>query len=260
MIPAAAARLRRRPVVLMYHGFSAGPRENDPYDLFVADAALRAQLSMLQSHGWCPLDLDGYLAALDGGTGGRAFLVTIDDGFDSVLSVGAPVLAEAGVPSVLFIPPAVLNGASRWLDAMPAEPMLTDDELRTLVASGVEVGGHGWDHSSMVAMTDEELLRNTRETRERLADLTGTAPRAFAYPFGYYDERALRAVERAGYSVAFSVYEDSGRFAVSRSDVKPNDSLAALRVKLVPGYRVVWRAAGAIKPLRRGLRRLAQRA
>ena len=247
--------MRHRPVVLMYHGF--GETSADPYDLFVAEPALRSQLDYLARRRWRPLDLDGYLAAWSRGRAGRDYLVTIDDGFTSVATVAAPVLANRGVPSVLFVPPALLGGTTAYLGKSPTEPLLDGDALRELPATGMEIGVHGLDHTSLAGLSDADLLRHTREAREALADVVGTPPRAFAYPFGDWDARAAKAVEAAGYDVAFSVYDDGGRYAVSRVDVKPHDTLTALRVKLLPGYRVLWRAAGHAKPLRRALRTLA---
>lgn len=251
--------IRRRPVSLMYHGFSAGPRADDPYDLFVSADTLDAQLGWLAAQGWRALDLDGYLAAWERGRAGRDYLVTIDDGFTSVANVGAPVLARHRVPSVLFVPPALVGATTHYLDETPDEAILDADALRDLPRQGIEVGVHGLDHTTMLGLSDAELEKQTRGAREALADLIGTLPRSFAYPFGDFDDRAVRAVAQAGYDVGFSVYADAGRHAISRVDVKPKDTLAALRVKLVPGYRVIWRAAGTVKPLRRALRSVAWR-
>lgn len=252
--------LRWRPTVLMYHGFSRGYRTDDPYDLNVSDDNVTAQLGHLQGQGWKALDLDGYLRALDtNGLPGRSYLVTIDDALQSVADVGADVLAAAGVPSVLFTPPGLLGQTTRWLDQQPNEPILSAAGLRELSDAGMEMGVHGWDHETMAGMSEVDLRRNTVTARETVADVTGVLPRAFAYPFGDYDERAIQAVARAGYEVAFSVYTDAGQHAISRVDVKPDDSLRAFRLKLVPRYRLLWRAVGVAKPVRRLLRRTAQR-
>lgn len=253
---------RRRPTVLMYHGFSAGRRADDPYDLHVSDTALREQLWHLRAAGWTTLDLDGFLAALDGGVcPPRSVLVTIDDALTSVVDIGVPVLREAGVPAVLFAPAALVGGTTTWLAEQPDEPILTGEQLRAVQDDGVEIGVHGWDHASMAGMSDADLRRSTREARDTLADATGRRPRAFAYPYGDYDARAAAAVAAAGFEVGFSVYRDGGRHALSRTDVKPSDSVTALRLKLAcgPRYRAMWRAAGLARPVRRLLRAGAQR-
>lgn len=242
----------------MYHGFSVGPTTPTTAPSRICPYAPSSP--HLRSHRWKALDLDGYLRALDSrGRSDRAYLVRIDDALQSVAEVGAPVLAEASVPSVLFAPSGLLGGRTAWLVEQPDEPILSAEALRDLQPLGVEIGVHGWDHSSMAGMTDADLRRNTVDAREAVADATGTAPRAFAYPYGDYDARAIDAVARAGYLIAFSVYTDDGLHALSRSDVKPDDSVTAFLCKLIPRYRAVWRAVGQVKPVRRLLRVGAQR-
>lgn len=254
--------LRRHPTALMYHGFRTDPTAPDPYDLAVLDTAFADQLAWLTSRGWTALDLDGYVAArAAGGLRSRSFLVTIDDALTSVLTTGAPLLAAAGIPAVLFPPPALLGETTTWLALQPDMPILTPDELREVASMGIEIGVHGWDHTTLLGMSDAELHQATAEARDAVADVTGRVPRAFAYPFGDYDSRAIAAVRAAGFELAFSVYDDRGPHAISRTDVKPGDSLTAFGVKLACGarYRQVWRAVGTVKPLRQQLRRVAQR-
>jgi peptidoglycan/xylan/chitin deacetylase (PgdA/CDA1 family) len=253
---------RRRPTVLMYHGFSVGSRADDPYDLHVSDTQLALQLDHLRRSRWTTVDLDRYLSVLDGAScPSRSVLVTIDDALRSVLDVAAPLLAAAGVPAVLFVPPGLLGGTTTWLQQQPREPLLDGEGLRAAQQHGIDIGVHGWDHSSMAGMSDADLRRSTVQARDAVADVTGRRPRAFAYPYGDHDRRAVAAVAAAGYEVGFSVYKDAGRHALSRTDVKPRDSVAALRLKLAcgPRYRVAWRAAGVVGPTRRLLRVGAQR-
>jgi peptidoglycan/xylan/chitin deacetylase (PgdA/CDA1 family) len=251
---------RSRPVVLMYHAFATSPRPDDPYALFVTETALRDQLGFLRAHRWASLNLDGYLAVLDGRSGRqRAVLFTVDDGYASFAEIAAPLLAAAAIPSLLFVSPAVVGLRSAWMAELPDEPIVDVARLRELRDLGVEVGVHGWDHTSMVGMSPRELLRHTKEARERLADLTGVLPRAFAYPYGAFDEPARRAVQAAGFQVGFSVFRDAGRHAISRVDVNARDGLRSFRLKLLPGYRRLWRLAGSVPNLRGGVGRLLRR-
>jgi peptidoglycan/xylan/chitin deacetylase (PgdA/CDA1 family) len=241
-----------RPVALMYHGFAKARRAHDRENLLVPEAALRAQLDLLLSRRFAALDLDGFLAALDGRVPpGRSFLLTADDGYRSFGEIAAPLLAAARVPSLLFVPPALLGGTSSWVPGLEDEPLLAPDALRDLAGMGVEVGVHGLDHRSLVGLSDRELARQTRDARALVADLTGTVPRAFAFPFGAWDRRACLAVADAGFEVAFSVFDDAGRYAISRVDVNATDNLQSFRLKLTPGYRRWWRASGRLGPVRR---------
>lgn len=252
--------MKLRPSVLMYHGFADGVREYDPFAMFVSADALEAQLTFLLRSGRRPLDLDAYIATRQRPRRpSRSFLITIDDGFESVADIAAPILRRFGVPAVLFVPPAKIGGHSDWMTELPDEPILTAERLRDLRASGVELGVHGLDHRDLVGLDDRELRRQTVEARDLMADMTGIRPRSFAYPRGAHDERARAAVRGAGFDVAFTVFGGRGDHAVPRIDIAAVDTMRTVRMKMVPGYRSIWRAAGHAPTARRLARRLVTR-
>jgi peptidoglycan/xylan/chitin deacetylase (PgdA/CDA1 family) len=252
--------IRPRPVVLMYHAFTNRRRDDDPYKLFVTEGALRDQIRYLRDHRWATLNLDQYLLALDGGPRlRRSVLFTADDGYASFVTIAAPLLAASAIPSLLFVAPDLVGLRSSWMPELPNEPIADITMLRDLAAFNVEVGVHGWDHTAMVAMSERELLRHTTEARERVAEMTGYLPRAFAYPYGAFDEPARRAVQAAGFQVGFSVFRHAGRYAISRVDVNARDTARSFRVKLLPGYRRMWHAIGSVPQVRGRVGRLIHR-
>lgn len=250
----------RTPVVLMYHGFAEARRDDDPENLFVPVGAFEEQLDHLLERGWTPLDLDAYLAARrDGVAPRKSFLVTIDDGLESVATLAAPVLAARSVPFVLFVCAGLMGRTAWWLPQPADSPILCADELgRLLGEAPMEIGGHGYDHTHMLEMSPAELTRQTDEVRSLLEELSGAPVRAFAYPYGSHDADARDAVRDAGYDVAFSVFDDLGRLAISRVDVNATDTLASFRLKLIPHYRTWWRAMGRLGVLRRAVRRILE--
>lgn len=252
-------RLVHDPLVLMYHGFAEVAPAHDPYCLVVTRDRLAEQLGVLCRGERIGVGLDGYLDALASPRRPRRVLVTIDDGYQSVADIAAPMLSEAGVPALLFVPPGRLGGTSAWMDDFADEALMDADTLRRMPAFGIEIGCHGWDHTVMVGLSDTDLRRHTVEARDALADLTGTVPRTFAYPEGRFDARALDAVRAAGFEIAFSVHSDEGRFAISRVDVNSTDTPSTFRLKMLPGYRRLWRLGNRATVVRRTVRRVAQR-
>ena len=235
---------RHAPRVLMYHYFGTAPGP-DPEKLFVDRPTFAAQLDHLSSNGWHALSLDEYLKALDGApTPRRSYLLTIDDGHESVGRLAAPLLHERGVPSVLFVCPGLWGDRARWTQAYPDERLSPAEELAALPALGMELGVHSWDHTRMVGMDAATLEKHVRRSHTALQAETGVSARSFAYPFGTHDLAARTAVAAAGYDVAFAVAREHGRFAVDRVFVQSTDSLTAFRLKLSGGYRVVSRAGG----------------
>lgn len=250
-------RRGRRPVVLMYHGFCEQPLDEDPENLFVETRALEEQMRFLLDRGWTPLTLQHWLdiRAHRRPRPPRSFLLTIDDAFDSVADLAAPVLARLGVPCVLFVPVGRSGLTAEWLP-VPADVAILDRErLRSLDPGLVEIGVHGWDHTSMSGCGADQLTRQVDRGRDELAAWFGHPPRAFAYPFGDHDEKARAAVSSAGFDVAFSVFDDVGGMAISRVDVNATDTLRSFRVKTFPSYRRLWRMSRRVAPVRRMIRR-----
>jgi peptidoglycan/xylan/chitin deacetylase (PgdA/CDA1 family) len=256
VIRSAFAHSGRRPVVLAYHGFTLAARDDDPENLFVTLAAFERQLDYLLDHGWTPLDVPQFLAALDGGRNGKSFLLTIDDGFESVANLAIPALRARAVPTLFFVPAGLVGATADWLPSPPDERLVDAQRLRALAQDPhVEVGAHGFEHVDMRGLDSRQLARQTEDACRALGDITRTPIKAFAYPYGAHDAAARQAVARAGCVLGFSVFDDEGRFAISRVDVNATDTLASFRLKLVPGYRTWWRATGRVAVVRRLLRR-----
>lgn len=247
-----------RPPVLCWHAFATDPGP-DPHAVIVQRSALTAQLRLLTRMDPVGLDLDGWLAqrARQRSAG---VLLTVDDALRSAVEIGLPDMLSAGRRPVLFVSPGHLGGTSTWMTHQRDLPVASADEIAALARDGVEIGVHGFDHEDMRDLDEARLRWHTVEAAAAVADITGVRPRAFAYPFGWWDERAREAVHRAGYAVAFSLYTSGGLLAVTRADVSPPDTTVSLRLKLLPGYRTVWRAAEPVSILRRGVRRVTSAA
>jgi peptidoglycan/xylan/chitin deacetylase (PgdA/CDA1 family) len=234
------------PICLVYHGFCRARPADDPSHLLVLETEFERQLALLDRRSFRPVDLDGFLAARQNGGGRRPYLLTLDDGYVSVLDIAAPILARRKQPALLFVPPAMLG------EETSPERIVSADELRELQRSGFEIGAHGLDHRRLVGLSEDELRRQCSEARERLADLLGTLPRAFSYPYGAFDTAACRAVAAAGFEVGFAVDRSAGIHALPRIGVYGRDGAAVFRLKLLVGQR-------GVRQLRRGAALLRRR-
>jgi peptidoglycan/xylan/chitin deacetylase (PgdA/CDA1 family) len=240
-----------RPLILMYHGFGRRPPAGDPHHLFVPPEDLERQLRFL-TRAWRPLDLSAYIAGWDRGRWpARSFLITMDDGYTSVLDTAAPLLLRFRVPAVLFVPPGRLGGSSGWMHEMETERILSAEQLKELSSFGIDIGVHGMDHTLLPGLTEDALEVQVAGAREALADLTGVRPTAFAYPQGLFDQAAVRAVRRAGYAVGFAVLEGDDRYTVTRRPITPRDSIVTFAAKTLPGFEHVWRLTSGNRSVRR---------
>lgn len=94
--------------------------------------------------------------------------------------------------------------------------MMNEEQLRILAASPlIEIGGHTCTHPSLPQLSESEQEEEIATSRRILQDITGQEITSFAYPYGHYDERSPRAVERAGFKRACIV---GGGLVRSNSD------------------------------------------
>ena len=96
---------------------------------------------------------------------------------------------------------AELREGAPWVHV--AAPQLAAADVRALRDAGVEVGNHTWSHPCLDRCADGEPERQVERAHDRLTELLGAAPRAFAYPNGNHDPRAEAVLTRLGYAAGF---------------------------------------------------------
>jgi len=88
---------------------------------------------------------------------------------------------------------------------------ITTSELTTMLKSGaVELASHTVSHPILMYLSSEALEYELQHSKNELEDFSGKTVHSFCYPNGLpgdYDKRTLLAVNRAGYSMAFSSNE-----------------------------------------------------
>ncbi len=91
-------------------------------------------------------------------------------------------------------------------DRSSSQPM-SWDQLREMLAAGIEFGAHTVSHPVLSQCDDDALRRELVDSKERLEQETGGPVQVMSYPFGYsddYDARALSAAQAAGFQLAAS--------------------------------------------------------
>jgi glycosyltransferase involved in cell wall biosynthesis/peptidoglycan/xylan/chitin deacetylase (PgdA/CDA1 family) len=236
-------------VVLGYHAIAdlAGERVLSEYGVPAKQFA--AQLDALRSAGWSFIDLDRLRAGLRGESKlpKRAILLTFDDGYESVLTEGVPVLGGRGIPAVLFALTDKIGGVNDWDEPGPkgAQRLLDAEGLRALADAGVNVQSHGATHRRLTKLDAAALEQELRGSREHLRSLGFAEPVAFAYPFGVWSPEVAAAVKDAGYELAFTV--DPGvadgsenPYALPRVEVLAADGPRTVRIKARTAAWPAW--------------------
>lgn len=247
-----------RAVVLGYHAIASLPDDPVLGRYCVAPERFAAQLDRLARTGWNFVDLDAVLAALRGERTlpRRAVLVTFDDAYEDLLQVAAPILEARGIPAVAFAVAGQLGGRNEWdCEKGATELRLLDAAgLKELAARGVEVGGHTVTHPSLPEVSADRLRDELAGCAERLEAAGLPRPRAFAYPFGRWNDGVAAAVREAGYEVAFTtdwglVRSGVDPHALPRLAVHDDDSASKLFLKVATAP-LRWKLRSALGRLR----------
>jgi peptidoglycan/xylan/chitin deacetylase (PgdA/CDA1 family) len=226
-------RARSTTLILCYHGVS----DAWEHALSVRPAALERQLRSLLFRRYKPV------TAAEALKGGRKVLhVTFDDAFRNVANA-LPALERLRVPATVFACAAYAADGRplqvpRLAEEVRSHPehvaTMTWDELRALAERGVEIGSHTLTHRNLPTLSDAELDRELRESRQLFETELGRPCRYLAYPWGEHDERIRAATRKAGYEAAFALRggADGGDpYAVPRIDLYRKDHLLRAMLK-----------------------------
>ncbi len=203
---------RHRPdhgevLVLCYHAVS----DEWPSRLAVTCEQLESHVGRLIKRGYEGVTFSD---AVLGDPEGKRVAVTFDDGYESMLTAAAPVLANLGVPATVFVPtdfpdakPLSWTGISEWAGGPHARELdaLTWDQIRELERAGWEIGSHTCSHPRLPTLDDEALSAELVDSRAVLERELGHPVRSIAYPYGAVDERVILATRDAGYLTGASL-------------------------------------------------------
>jgi peptidoglycan/xylan/chitin deacetylase (PgdA/CDA1 family) len=245
-------------LVLCYHGVSEGW----PSDLAVTPERMERQLESLVNRGYRGAT---FTAAVTERSHEHTIVVTFDDGYSSVRSLAAPILARLGLPGTVFVTtqfvgsdePMSWPGIEQWLNGQWANELLPMDEgeLRALADSGWEVGSHTHTHPYLPELTDSALREEMEQSKQALERVLQRTCSAVAYPYGAWDDRVVRAAANAGYRAGGTL---PGRLHAQhplswpRVYVGRRDGDSRFFLKVYPIFRwtrstPVWRAVDAAR-------------
>lgn len=138
-----------------------------------------------------PQILDG---AIDYST--QSAILTFDDGYEDFYTDVFPLLKKYNMRATLYI---ITNYIGK-------KGFLNETQIRELIDSDlVEIGSHTQDHIYLKVSPKDYADEQIRESKKTLEAMFNIKVKTFAYPYGAFNEYALSAVQRTGYTAAVSV-------------------------------------------------------
>ena len=193
-----SAEVTERSINLTFHGIGEPPRPLDPGEASV----------------W--VSLETFFAVLDRVAERADVGISFDDGNVSDIEQALPGLHERGLRGTFFVVAGRL-GTPHFLD---------EDNVRSLVAAGMEIGCHGMRHRPWRGLDGSALHEELVEAKAILENVAGHPVTRAACPFGSYDRRVLGTLRRSGYHHVYTSDRGmarSGSFVQARNSVGPGD-------------------------------------
>jgi len=226
----ATAVVRHRSVslcgtrTLMYHDLGDGSPSRDIYAL--SPSLFRAQMETVTE--WVASQQLHFVSL--GSDPQPGIAITFDDGYQSTLSVAAPLLVRLGIPFHVFATRSYcLSGNTRYL---------TESDLRELASlPNVVIGAHGATHAPLAQMSADDLQRELSESRDWLQQILQRPVESMSYPHGSFTPAIADAAQKHGYRYACSskvgtYHSASQRLSIPRIDIWSRDSARTTLRKL----------------------------
>jgi Polysaccharide deacetylase len=190
----------------------------------------------------------------------RAFVITFDDGYESVYREAFPVLQDHGMSATVFLTARAIGGggATGRPSGFEGRPMLSWAEVRAMHRDGITIGAHTLTHPDLTTLAADRVETEVRESRTMIEDALGAPVASFAYPYGRYDQRSRDAARRH-FACACSdrlglVEADSDLYALERVDAYYLRSERMFGVMPSPWFPYYVKACSVPRTLRRRLR------
>jgi peptidoglycan/xylan/chitin deacetylase (PgdA/CDA1 family)/GT2 family glycosyltransferase len=232
-------RMTCRTPILMYHAFGS-PGEKS--SRFVIPAQRFAQqMAWLKHRHYQVLSLSEFLTYQDERRlpPERSVVITIDDGYTDVHRLAYPILQRYHFPATLFVVSDRVGTVNQWdqQGEVAGRPLSDWPDLKQLACAGIEIGAHTRTHPHLKTLSAERAWVEINGSRTDIERELGMPVRAFAYPYGEYDQVSATAVTRAEFLGSCSVRSDPAIAATSphalpRIEIRGTDSLLDFIFKL----------------------------
>ena len=227
--------------ILMYHAFARRGERASRY--VIPGRRFVVQMLALRLLRYRVVGLDDIARSIDGQAAWprRTVAITIDDGYRDNFEIAYPILRWLGYPATIFLVSAKLGATHDRSDKdLVGRPLLDLPLIREMAAGGLRFGAHPRTHPSLPSISQAMVRDEVGGSRAELQRALGAPIETFAFPYGEWDDVAVRAVRDAGFLAACTVrsrpcYPDGRPLLIDRIEICGRDSLIAFLRKLRSG-------------------------
>src|SRR3989304_8070692 len=220
---------KRGLTILTYHSIS---NEIEP-DETVTPEEFERQLQYIKEN-YRVISLEEAIEYLqtDFGKISGSIVITFDDGYSDNYYNAYPLLKKHDFPATIFlISDFIKNNGSKYLSSSQIHEMKSND---------ISFGSHTVSHQILTRLTNEEIVREIRDSKDTLESRLDQKISSFAYPVGTradFNDEIMEIVKACKYKCACSnMYgmngENADIFALKRIGIETTDNFFIFKQKL----------------------------
>lgn len=189
--------------VLMYHHVGPVPNGADEIrkGLTVSQEEFETHLKFFKEHGYTVISWKKFDELKEKrAVPKKLIILTFDDGYDDNYTYAADLMKKYNATGTFFIITGKI-GKNEYMN---------EEQLKSLVSSGNELGSHTVNHPSLEKLKGESLKSELVKSKTTLEKIAGEPIISFCYPAGKYGEDTVKAVKDAGYEYAVTTKSSTG--------------------------------------------------
>ena len=131
----------------------------------------------------------------------KSVLITFDDGYEDNYTNAFPILKKYNFKATIFVITGYVDKSKQFLSS---------SQLKEMQNNGIDIESHTNLHDKLGTYTYNVQLKTLKISKDYIEKTLNKTVRYISYPFGSYNLDTLKAVNAAGYEMAFTT---NGRWA-----------------------------------------------
>lgn len=201
-----ASTLSDKSYILYYHHI--GTHGYGLKGAYVSPRTFARQMQYLKFRGYKTVPLEELADYLKTGKSlpKKVFAITFDDANFNNYQNAFPILQRLNYTATVFIPTDHVGKMIGYGINAP-EQRLSWNEIG-IMSDEWDFASHGVTHTPLAILSPDETGRELTESRDVIQKMLGKEISLFCYPYGAYNDVAIRSLKEAGYKAA--VTTDAG--------------------------------------------------
>lgn len=217
--------------VLMYHSINehTGIKKQDKW--IVTPKDFEKQMSWFAKNGWQSFTISE-LVSLDK-IPYKSLAITFDDGFEDNYTNALSILKKYNFKATIYLVPNMEKNS--WEGT---KKLLKNEQLLEMQKSSlIEFGSHTLSHANLLTIDNRLVANELQKSKDDIEKITLRECKAFAYPYGKFDNTTINEVKNAGYASAVTVKRgfyktNDDKFTIKRIGILGNESFFDFYLKI----------------------------